>query len=183
MVLPALEEHIAVEAPSRRRHDRPAPRREPADVVRDRTGTLRAVDGVDFELRTGRTLGVVGESGSGKSVTALSIMGLIDPPGWVDPGSRIFFDGRDLAALTEKRDGADPRQRDLDDLPGADDLAEPRLHGRRPDRRGGAAPRGRGPEGGDRARRRDARARRHPRGRRAGSGTTRTSCRAACGSA
>jgi oligopeptide/dipeptide ABC transporter ATP-binding protein len=65
------------------------------------TGTLRAVDGVDLELRRGRTLGVVGESGSGKSVTALSIMRLVDPPGWVDRESTIVFDGRDLGLLSE----------------------------------------------------------------------------------
>jgi oligopeptide/dipeptide ABC transporter ATP-binding protein len=65
------------------------------------TGTLRAVDGVDLKLRRGRTLGVVGESGSGKSVTALSIMRLVDPPGWVDRESTIVFDGRDLGSLSE----------------------------------------------------------------------------------
>jgi oligopeptide/dipeptide ABC transporter ATP-binding protein len=64
-------------------------------------GTLRAVDGVDLELRRGRTLGVVGESGSGKSVTALSVMRLVDPPGWVDRESSIVFDGRDLGSLSE----------------------------------------------------------------------------------
>ena len=66
-------------------------------------GTLRAVDGVDVELHRGRTLGVVGESGSGKSVTALSIMRLVDPPGWVDPASSVVFDGRDLGSLSEHR--------------------------------------------------------------------------------
>jgi oligopeptide/dipeptide ABC transporter ATP-binding protein len=64
-------------------------------------GVLRAVDGVDFALGPGETLGVVGESGSGKSVTALSVMRLVDRPGQVLPGSRIVFEGRDLAELTE----------------------------------------------------------------------------------
>jgi oligopeptide/dipeptide ABC transporter ATP-binding protein len=65
-------------------------------------GPIRAVDGVDFELEAGRTLGIVGESGSGKSVTALSIMGLIDPPGRIEEGSRILFEGSDLARLGER---------------------------------------------------------------------------------
>jgi len=65
-------------------------------------GTLRAVDGVDLRLAPGRTLGVVGESGSGKSVTALSIMRLVDAPGWIDPGTKILFEGRDLTKLPER---------------------------------------------------------------------------------
>jgi oligopeptide/dipeptide ABC transporter ATP-binding protein len=67
-----------------------------------RAGLVRAVDGVDLEVSAGRTLGVVGESGSGKSVTALSIMRLIDPPGRIEPGSRIRFGGRDLVQLDEE---------------------------------------------------------------------------------
>ena len=67
-----------------------------------RHATLRAVDGVSFSLKEGRILAVVGESGSGKTVTALSIMGLIDPPGRVDPESSIVFDGRDLVGCDEK---------------------------------------------------------------------------------
>jgi oligopeptide/dipeptide ABC transporter ATP-binding protein len=65
-------------------------------------GLIRAVDGVDFELAPGQTLGVVGESGSGKSVTALSIMGLLDERGRIEPGSRILFEGRDLTQLDER---------------------------------------------------------------------------------
>ena len=65
-------------------------------------GTLRAVDGVSFEIPQGGTLGVVGESGSGKSVTALSVMGLVDKPGRIERGSKIVFEGRDLTQLDER---------------------------------------------------------------------------------
>ncbi len=58
-------------------------------------GELRAVDGVSLVLHAGRTLGVVGESGSGKSVTALSIIGLVPPPGRI-VGGEIRFAGMDL---------------------------------------------------------------------------------------
>jgi peptide/nickel transport system ATP-binding protein/oligopeptide transport system ATP-binding protein len=64
-------------------------------------GPIRAVDGVDFEIEAGHTLGVVGESGSGKSVTALSVMRLVDDPGHIADESKILFDGRDLAGLDE----------------------------------------------------------------------------------
>ena len=66
-----------------------------------RAGEVRAVDGVDLSVDRGRTLGVVGESGSGKSVTALSVMRLIEAPGRIEAGSRIIFDGRDLLSTTE----------------------------------------------------------------------------------
>ncbi len=59
-----------------------------------------AVNDVSFEIRKGETLGLVGESGSGKSVTAFSIIGLLQPPGRV-AGGRVMFQGRDLASLPE----------------------------------------------------------------------------------
>jgi oligopeptide/dipeptide ABC transporter ATP-binding protein len=68
-------------------------------------GLVRAVDGVDLQLDTGATLGVVGESGSGKSVTALSIMGLLDERGRIEPGSSIVFEGRELTKLSERELG------------------------------------------------------------------------------
>ena len=64
-------------------------------------GVARSVDGVSFSVGAGETVGVVGESGCGKSVTALSILRLVRPPGRIEAGSRILFDGRDLLALDE----------------------------------------------------------------------------------
>jgi oligopeptide/dipeptide ABC transporter ATP-binding protein len=65
-------------------------------------GAVAAVNDVSLEIRAGETLGLVGESGSGKSVTALSIMRLVQPPGHI-VGGRIHFKGRDLLALDERR--------------------------------------------------------------------------------
>ncbi len=57
-----------------------------------RRGTLRAIDGVSFDIAKGEVLGVVGESGAGKSVTGLSVIGLIDPPGRIS-GGEILLSG------------------------------------------------------------------------------------------
>jgi oligopeptide/dipeptide ABC transporter ATP-binding protein len=66
-------------------------------------GEVRAVDGVDFRLERGRTLGIVGESGCGKSVTALSIMGLVpQPPGRI-AGGEVRFEGEDLLQAPVQR--------------------------------------------------------------------------------
>ena len=68
---------------------------------RTRWGTVKAVDGVSFDLRRGETLGIVGESGSGKSVTMLSLMRLIPiPPGRIVSGT-VSLDGDDLLLLSE----------------------------------------------------------------------------------
>jgi len=65
-------------------------------------GTVRAVDGVDYNVEAGETVAVVGESGCGKSVTALSIMRLVaDPPGKIVEGE-IRFNGTDLISLDEE---------------------------------------------------------------------------------
>ncbi len=63
-------------------------------------GVVKAVDGVDIDLKQGETLGIVGESGSGKSVTSLSVMRLIDAPGRILDGE-IWFGGQNLLALPE----------------------------------------------------------------------------------
>ena len=68
-------------------------------VFRTKEGTVKAVDGVSFELTPGETLGIVGESGCGKSVTALSIMRL-QRPGRIVSG-KVMFKGQDLTRLTE----------------------------------------------------------------------------------
>ncbi|WP_284058293.1 ABC transporter ATP-binding protein [Thermalbibacter longus] len=63
--------------------------------------TVRAVDGISYQLNRGEVLGVVGESGSGKTVSGLSLLRLIDsPPGRI-VGGRIWFDGQDLLSLSE----------------------------------------------------------------------------------
>ena len=100
---------------------------------------IAAVEDVSFDLDAGEVLGIVGESGSGKSVTALSIMGLLpQPPARIAAGS-VRFAGEDLTtacanAACENIRGAGI----VDDLPGADDLAQPGVHHRRPDHGDGA---------------------------------------------
>src|SRR6266567_8430677 len=65
-------------------------------------GTIKAVDGISFEVKRGETLGIVGESGSGKSVANLSLMRLIpEPPGKIISGS-VLFHGRDILKLSAR---------------------------------------------------------------------------------
>jgi ABC-type dipeptide/oligopeptide/nickel transport system ATPase component len=69
-------------------------------VFDTRGGPVVAVNRVSFGVGPGETLGLVGESGSGKSVTALSILRLVRPPGRI-AGGRVMFNGRDLLTLSE----------------------------------------------------------------------------------
>jgi peptide/nickel transport system ATP-binding protein len=64
-------------------------------------GIVKAVDGVDLDVRRGEVLGLVGESGCGKSVTSFSIMRLVDMPGKILDG-QVLFEGRDLLALDDR---------------------------------------------------------------------------------
>src|SRR4030042_1904089 len=66
------------------------------------SGVVKAVDGVDFSIGKGEILGLVGESGCGKSVTSLSIMHLINPPGKILSGS-IRFQGEELMGFSEQQ--------------------------------------------------------------------------------
>jgi peptide/nickel transport system ATP-binding protein len=67
-----------------------------------RAGVIKAVDGASFTVAGGEVLGLVGESGSGKSVTACSIIGLVDAPGRIVTGS-IRLDGEELVGCPEQR--------------------------------------------------------------------------------
>lgn len=66
-------------------------------------GVVKAVDGVNFSVEAGKTIGIVGESGCGKSITAMSILRLIpDPPGKIVNGE-IIFEGEDLTKVSDER--------------------------------------------------------------------------------
>jgi len=67
---------------------------------RTEEGIVKAVDGVDLALESGKTLGIVGESGCGKSITALSLMRLVSPPGEIVEG-RILLKGENILEKTE----------------------------------------------------------------------------------
>ena len=62
-------------------------------------GIVKAVNDVSYSVEAGKTLGLVGESGSGKSVSAMSILKLLDANGYIDSGE-IRFDGKELTKLS-----------------------------------------------------------------------------------
>ena len=64
-------------------------------------GPIKAVDGIDLEVRKGERFGIVGESGCGKSTTAMSLLRLIKPPGSIENG-RVILDGADILALDDE---------------------------------------------------------------------------------
>ena len=66
-----------------------------------RRGTVKAVNDVSYSVEAGKTLGIVGESGSGKSVSAMSIIKLLDGNGYIHSGE-IIFDGKDLVNMSIK---------------------------------------------------------------------------------
>ena len=67
-------------------------------------GEVQSVRGVSFSIDAGQSVAIVGESGCGKSVTAKTIMGLIQtPPGEIKEGSQILFEGRDILSQTPEQ--------------------------------------------------------------------------------
>lgn len=64
-------------------------------------GIVKAVDGVSFNVKPGKTLGIVGESGCGKSITSMSILKLIEKPGKIVEGS-ITFDNKNIVGMEDK---------------------------------------------------------------------------------
>lgn len=64
-------------------------------------GVVKAVNGVSYSVEAGKTLGIVGESGSGKSVSAMSILHLLDGNGYIESGE-IWFDGREISKCTRE---------------------------------------------------------------------------------
>src|SRR3977135_643200 len=91
-------------------------------------GLFRAVDGISFSVPKGRTIGLVGESGCGKSVTSLSVMGLVASPAGNGRGVGGAVGQSRRAAAVSRRAPQAARQQDVDDLPGAYDLAQSGPH-------------------------------------------------------
>ena len=96
------------------------------------SGSRRPID-VSYHVDAGEVLAIVGESGSGKTQSSMSLLGLLPTNGRATGSAKLK--GQELVGPDGRRPAAGPRQRDRGHLPGADDGAEPRLHGRLPDRR------------------------------------------------
>ena len=84
---------------------------------------FHAVRDISLTLSAGSVLALVGESGSGKSMTALSIMRLVPPPGYISSGE-IIFEGINLLALPEEEYAEHQGATDFDGLSGTDDLSK-----------------------------------------------------------
>ena len=128
-------------------HDAPAPARRSLRAstatssleFRTRSGTVRALEGIDLQLHKGEIVGLVGESGSGKSVLSLRAAGHQRPRRASVTGGSAMFGGMDLLKADERDAGRPARPRDLDDLPEPAHRAQPDPP-RRPADRGRAAP-------------------------------------------
>ena len=110
-------------------------------------GLVRALNGVDFTIARGQTVGLVGESGCGKSVTARSILRIVPPPGEIVGGEIIYHRSTNGSGQSQevvdlvKLDERGTQIRSIRggeismDLSGADDVAQPCPHHRQPDHR------------------------------------------------
>ena len=123
-------------ASGRRSWSRPT---APRSTSRRPKGVIRAVDGMDLEVRVGQTLGVVGESGSGKTTVARAIIGLTPAT-----GGKITLRGKALPRVHRQAPALDP-QRDPDGVPEPGRVAQPDAHGGRRDHAAAHAARRPGP--------------------------------------
>ena len=98
-------------------------------------GVVKAIDGVDMNVESGKTLCLVGESGCGKSVTCRAFLGIVQPPGRIVSGDILFHQNNadcEHCQAPPQRTGSapDPGQGNFDDLPGTNDIAQPDVYSR-----------------------------------------------------